>query len=166
MTQLSPSALSELPLFDSGRISFNTVELVSSRCKQLLIDGDAVFSLPFDREPSDRKVYDLYVVKLRAQQSAEQDMLKNLNSEQLGLVEAWLVEKGKEYKYRLGEEAASGVSLLAHDITQAADLKLYKPTNAQMVEVLYQMAKSLEERNAIKAARKIRVAGNAIPLKG
>lgn len=161
-------SLAELPLLESDQIDFKVVEKAkkgASRAKQLLINGNVTFSMSFVDEPDDLTVYNAYLTKLRAQQPMERYMLKNLNSEQLSVVQDWLIEKAKEYQQRFGEEAAGIVSLLAQDIAQAADIATYEPTEIQMVEALYQMAQSLDKRDAGKAAKKLRTAGNFIPCK-
>ena len=161
--------LAKLPPLESARINFKVVKKTkkgASFAKQLLIDEDVAFFMSFiDEQPDDRTVYDAYLTKLSARQPIERHMLKNLNSEQLSLVEAWLTEKSKDYRQRLGDEAANVVALLAQDITRAADLAMYEPTGVQMVEMLCQMAQSLDRKDAVKAAQKLRTAGNFIPCK-
>ena len=169
MAQRLQHRLAKLPPLESDRINFKVVKKTkkgASFAKQLLIDGDVAFFMAFtDEQPDDRTVYEAYLTKLSARQPIERHMLKSLNNEQLGLVEAWLTEKSKDYGQRLGEEAATVVALLAQDITRAADLAMYEPTSVQMIEMLHQMAQSLDRKDAGKAAQKLRTAGNFIPRK-
>lgn len=169
MAQRSQHSLAKVPPLESGRICFKVVGDTKKGdpcAKQLLINGNVTFSMSFVDEPDDRTVYEAYLTQLRAQQPMEQYMLKNLNSEQLGIVQDWLIEKSQEYQQRFGEEASDIVSLLTQDIALATGIATYEPTEIQMVEMLYQMAQSLDRRDAGKAAKKLRMAGNFIPLKG
>ena len=87
--------------------------------------------------------------------TAEQMMLRNINSEQLGLVLAWLHEKEMAYRAQ-PIDADSTVIRLFDDLTQAIAAAEYAPSRVQMIEALYQIAASLERRDAQRAAIKLR----------
>jgi len=92
-------------------------------------------------------------------------MLQNLTSEQLDMIRAWVAAKEREYSQRLGASSVKPVADLLKDLSRAACSVEYAPTEMQMVEAIHQISAVLDRRGADKAAKKIRLAGNAIPLK-
>lgn len=93
--------------------------------------------------------------------TAEETMLRNINSEQLNLVLAWLKEKETAYQAQ-PLAVDSLVMQLFDDLTQAIASAEYAPTETHMTEAIDQIAASLERRDAKKAALKLRIAGNKI----
>ena len=92
-------------------------------------------------------------------------MLQNLTSEQLDMIRAWVAAKEREYSQRLGSNSVKPVANLLKDLSCAACSVEYAPTEMQMVETIHQIASVLDFRGANKAAKKIRLAGNAIPYR-
>ncbi|MEO1510021.1 MAG: hypothetical protein AAFU84_20470 [Cyanobacteria bacterium J06633_23] len=165
--KVSTSQINEtptLPTLDSQRISFKVEVYDSLLCKQMLIDRQIVHAISATEEPADSRVYLSYVAELKDRCNTQALLLKSLHSEQLKLLVTLLLEKAEIACTQMGEDAAGVLVSLAGELTQSGTHTAYTPTRAQMVETLQQIAMRLEKQDAAKAARKIRIAGNAIPL--
>ena len=161
-----------LPPLDSDRITFQVSYQDSTYTKQLLIDDCIVHTLASAREPDDYRVYATYLSATQCPSSAEEYMLKNLTKRQLSIVLSWLREKTEEYTntdFTIGQgnwsisQIDSDTFKLFNHLVSIKTMARYEPTRQEMINIIDCIAASLEQRQAGKAAKKLRLAGNLIP---
>lgn len=164
-----------LPPLECDRTTFRVDYRDGFYTKYLLIDGYIVHALKSAREPDDYRVYATYLSVIRHSAVAEEYMLKNLNDRQLAIVISWLQEQTKVDDGKDSDVASSYKAKYSHiriddekfqlfnHLVSVRSLVHYEPNSKEMISLIEHLAASLEQRQASKAARKLRLAGNLIP---
>ena len=92
-------------------------------------------------------------------------MLQNLTSEHLDMVHDWIAEKKGACSQRIETNSVELIADLLKDLSRAISSAEYDPTETQMIETIHQISAVLDRRGVKKAAKKLRLAGNAIPYR-